>query len=737
MTSSASTAATAVHRYFEISLFLLLTVGFLALASTGRLDIFSTLLVTGALVTKALRYRRHREPELSPQVVTVLTWFYFGFYVMDLFFLSAEFVVATTHLVLFIAVVKIFSARSNRDYLWLALVAFMEILAAATLTVDTTFLVFFFFFLVAGISTFVSYEIKRGTETARSAAPAADTTLGGRLERSLLATSLAIALGTLLLAGAFFFLLPRFTSGYLSSYAFQPEQISGFSEEVTLGEIGSIKRNPAVVMRLRVEEGSPRQLEGLKWRGLALTRFDGRRWHTNTRSLQRIGPSSLEGHRDVFFLPVDGLRDRSRRGHETLPRYLRYRVLLEPISTETLFAAAVPVRLRGRFGAVVVNETGSLTNLRRHYGQVGYEVISDVSRPAPALLHGLPADYPPWIRRTYLQLPPLDPRVEELARQITATADNAYDQARELERYLRTQFGYTLELPREPERDPVAHFLFKRRRGHCEYFAAAMTVMLRSQGIPARLVNGFLTGEYNEVGESYTVRAQDAHTWVEVYFPGVGWVEFDPTPPDPSRPVRTWWTTVQHYADAFDLWWDEWVINYDLAHQWRLARELREALVWSQQSRYWFRRKRREFTAEMNRVKNRLLANPYALPVGLTMVLLVVLLRRGPVLLAGLRTFWLVRGVEPDRRLSAPEATLLYQRLLALLRRKGYTRAPSETPLEFAASLSPPELAAPVGEFTSLYNHVRFGQQTPAVGRLAGLLRQVQKWKPKGQPATP
>ncbi|MFQ5663500.1 MAG: DUF3488 and DUF4129 domain-containing transglutaminase family protein [Terriglobia bacterium] len=728
MVTSASPSAGTIHRYFEVSLFLLVTVGFLALASTGKLDIFSTLLAASALVVKALRYRGHSEPELSPRSVKLLTALYFFLYGVD-FWLSGGwpdgFIRATTHLVLFIAVVKLFSARTNRDYLWLAVIAFMEILAAATLTVDTTFLVFFFLFLLVGISTFISYEIKRCTETARGASLAAGSRMGRRLERALLLTSLGVALSTLLLATVIFFLVPRFTTGYLSAYSLQPQQLSGFSDEVTLGDIGSIKRNPAVVMRVRAPKGSAYQLAGLRWRGIALTQFDGHRWYNPGRTVQVL-PRSPPGR---FLVGMKPFRDRA--GLSKLPgQSVHYRVLLEPISTNTLFAAAVPLEIRGRFQLLGMDNTGSLLNLRHRYTRVAYEVVSNIGQPSPRLLRGLPADYSAEIRKRYLGLPRLDPRVEELARQLTARKDNPYDKARELERYLRTQFGYTLELPSTPEDDPIANFLFERRAGHCEYFAAAMTVMLRSQGIPVRLVNGFLTGEYNEVGENFIVRARDAHTWVEVFFPRVGWVAFDPTPPDPNALQRTWWTTVQHYADAFDLWWDEWIINYDQLHWERLGRNLRTAAVSAWELRRWFRQQRRALTTSINQAGERLLTSPYAVPAGLALFLTVILALRGRALAEWLRTLWLLQG-GGGGALNASEATLIYQRLLRVLARRGYPKPPSLTPQEFAKALSPPELALPVGELTRLYNRARFGQQPAAIARLIEVLRAVENWKPR------
>ena len=94
----------------------------------------------------------------------------------------------------------------------------------------------------------------------------------------------------------------------------------------------------------------------------------------------------------------------------------------------------------------------------------------------------------------------------------------------------RTRFGYTLQLPRTPPKDPIANFLFERKQGHCEYFASSMAVMLRTLGIPSRVVNGFRSDEFNDLTGNYVVRAKDAHAWVEAYFPGYGWQTFDPTP---------------------------------------------------------------------------------------------------------------------------------------------------------------------------------------------------------------
>ena len=129
--------------------------------------------------------------------------------------------------------------------------------------------------------------------------------------------------------------------------------------------------------------------------------------------------------------------------------------------------------------------------------------------------------------------------------------------------------------------DPLANFLFERKQGHCEYFASSMAVMLRSLGIPARLVNGFRTGEFNDLTSQYVVRASNAHSWVEVFFPGYGWIAFDPTP-GASIQVRTGWSRIGLYMDAMASFWRDWVVNYDAGHQqaWRWAQAPEPAIFW-------------------------------------------------------------------------------------------------------------------------------------------------------------
>ncbi|MCP4540500.1 MAG: transglutaminase domain-containing protein [Chloroflexi bacterium] len=151
------------------------------------------------------------------------------------------------------------------------------------------------------------------------------------------------------------------------------------------------------------------------------------------------------------------------------------------------------------------------------------------------------SDYPEWIESRYLFLPDTVPlRVLSLARDLTATEPTPYDRARAIETYLRT-FSYNLDVPMPPQnRDVVDYFLFDLQEGYCDYFASAMVVLARAAGLPARLAVGYASGAYDAENARYIVTADQAHAWVQVYFPGYGWIEFEPTSSHPlvNRPAK-------------------------------------------------------------------------------------------------------------------------------------------------------------------------------------------------------
>jgi len=161
-----------------------------------------------------------------------------------------------------------------------------------------------------------------------------------------------------------------------------------------------------------------------------------------------------------------------------------------------------------------------------------YTAISAVPAASVDELKAASTNYPTWVTERYLPLPDVPQRVIDLANQIVAEAEaeTPYDKARAIETYIRT-YVYDLEVPRAAlNQDVVDYFLFDARRGYCDYSASAMVVMLRAVGVPARYASGFAMGEYDHDRQAYIVRESSAHAWTEVFFPGYGWIEFEPTP---------------------------------------------------------------------------------------------------------------------------------------------------------------------------------------------------------------
>jgi transglutaminase-like putative cysteine protease len=174
----------------------------------------------------------------------------------------------------------------------------------------------------------------------------------------------------------------------------------------------------------------------------------------------------------------------------------------------------------------------SLRAVRSSDSSQRYTITSFVSVADKAVLRRAKTVYPDYIRQKYLQLPSTLPqRVRDLAHKVTVGEANPYDIAEAIESYLRTTYKYAPQVKAPPPgRDPVDFFLFDLKEDFCEYFASAMTVMLRENGIPARLVEGYTTGTLDPATSKYVVKELDAHAWVEAYFPDYGWIEFEPTP---------------------------------------------------------------------------------------------------------------------------------------------------------------------------------------------------------------
>jgi len=482
-------------------------------------------------------------------------------------------------------------------------------------------------------------------------------------EGQLVRTTLALSGVILLTSGVVFLSFPRVSRGWTGRGETVATSIAGFSDRVSIGEHGArIYGNPRIVLRVEFPEGIPDRMLSLHWRGRSYDHFDGVRW-TRSRALP---PSQAPGqwYRDRWDGPV-----------------LEQRIWAAPLDVRAIFAVHPVIGLDPEPGIQpLFDNAGDLF----YWGSAApaYKAFSRTGSPDPELLRSAQSGYAPQARY-FLQLPELGPRVQQLADSLTAGLENRYDKAVAIQRHLAS-FSYTLELPATAREATLEHFLFERHAGHCEYFSTAMVVLLRAAGVESRNVNGFLGGEWSSFGSYLAVTQNQAHSWVEAWFPGFGWVTFDPTPAGAALGSRetSWMWPGRFLFDAIQHRWNKWVLDYNV--------EVQSGLLQS-----WTR-----------------MVAPNADPssTGGTadgMVRLLALIALVAVVFVGLR--WASRGAGPP---PTPE-TALYLRLRALCAGAGLEVSPGLTPLALVerVALAHRSAAHPAGRVVDLYLRARYGRE--------------------------
>ena len=397
---------------------------------------------------------------------------------------------------------------------------------------------------------------------------------------------------------------------------------------------------------------------------------------------------------------------------------------MEPIGTNVFFLAPWAFSLRGDYRQIDGDSGGAVYDYDFQHPISRYEATSNIAVPTVAELRAAKRDYPAKVSEIYLYLPEIDPRIPHFAAQITGSAKTDYDKATVVENYLRTRFAYTLQLPKTEAKDPIANFLFVRKQGHCEYFASSMAVMLRTLGIPSRVVNGFRSDEFNDITGSYVVRAKDAHSWVEAYFPGYGWQTFDPTPAS-STGTPHGWGRYALYLDAAASFWRDWVIAYDSSNQYVLTRAAINGSrgMW-EGARLWARAHYASMLKWARHSESRIESAPRRwMVIAGGVVLLLLLLGNLRRIVRLLQEEWL--GSHPER---SPEqaAAIWYQRMIRIVARCGVLKSAAETPQEFLRKIGNEQVRVPVEQFTKVYESARFGNSAQEARRLPQLLEEVR-----------
>lgn len=700
------------EKFFRIVSYTTVFFGFLSLWISGTFGIIGTALFIAVMIAAwHLEGSRWQVSEKLGTVLIVLA--------LPLFFAAWKFRIITfaggeaaiagvlARIILSLAAVKLLQKKSDRDWIFLYLMSFFEVLLAAGLSISALYLLTFIVYLLVMATAIIAFEIRKTSravelkisgEQKKERDPNSESR-GFLPVRRLPSAAAALMVFIAVLALPLFFLLPRVGGAGFGGNQFGQRTRSGFSDSVRLGGIGQIQQSDEVVMRVKLEDNADAD-SGLYFRGVALDTFDNQNW-----SKSKLGPKE-SFPKNGELIQVD-----STTGRENLSLQTIY---LEPLDTPILFALPRVVAIRGNFPSVYKDAFGAIS-YQPNYERLSYKVLSDRSLPSVERLRSDDKRYN-GDDSNFRQLPPsFDPRIPKLAETITATAKNRYDKARAVESYLQNNFGYTLE-QKASGSEPLADFLFNAREGHCEYFATAMAVMLRTQGIATRVVNGFHGGEYNDAADVTVVRQRNAHAWVEVLFPGEdAWVPFDPTPfagQNAGTASTGIASSVNKYLEALETFWIQHFVAYDNQEQRSLARTVRNSFVDYQAGISSYLNEAQNVFAEwwkQVRGDSGTKASATAIAWGVAYVTAAIL---GILLLV-----WLARKIKRlgfwqrlwERFFKRRHASIVefYERMQRILAGKGQTREPYQTPLEFAVASGIPEVIS----ITEKYNRVRFGEK--------------------------
>lgn len=463
------------------------------------------------------------------------------------------------HLAMFALAVKLFGMKREKDKWHLMLLVFFLFLASMGSSVNPSVILYLIAFLglaLLALARFAGFHVLGSVGVGRwtpRALPIRGFIVGA-------------VLATLALAIPIFLFLPRLGQPYLLAGGRTgggPAQTSDFLRQVGLDVVSRVRASRSVALRFTYENPPPRGHER-RLKGATFSEFRANTWYPG-----RPATIQLRRQRDGFFHVAPDVP----RSWMTL--------WLQPMGGADL-VLPVETRVVDTLGGVLqLDETGVAALLAPPGGTVTYRAGMAEGVASTPRFPGVEE-----VRARDLDTSGVTPRMAELARQVVAEVPAA-ERAAQLERHLIQGYEYSLDLVGLQSAEPIDEFLFRARRGHCEYFASAMVLMLRSVDVPARLVTGYLGAEYNPFEEYFIVRQSNAHAWVEAYLPGSGWSIFDPTPPV-GRPASATSGVRQLFSQAYDyvlFRWDRYVLTYGFSDQLGLLQRL-QALVRDLRARF-------------------------------------------------------------------------------------------------------------------------------------------------------
>ncbi len=602
--------------------------------------------------------------------------------------------IALAHFAALTQALQLFDARPRRTEFLLVAMALFQVVLASNLTDSVLFPPLLVAFVFATVWTLLVHTLRSEANEAGQSRALSGALTPGLARMTVLASAGAVALALLL-----FVALPRMRSNIVTGSGIGPVvATAGFSDHVELGAIGRIRQDSTVVMRVETLEGREPEPAERYWHGLAFDTFDGRSWSVTPSRRGRVAGSAEAG---VTLGSRDDRID------------LVQQIVREPVEAGVLFGIGRARGVQGTVRHLERDANGGLYAAGQADERIRYTIASERRRPGVAVLRRDRAAAPARGGDRYLALPPLDPAVAALAREITAGAKSDADRVAALERWLLSHGRYTDTPPpiSEAGGSPVEAFLLSETAGHCEYFASALVVLARSLDIPARMVNGFAGGHRNRIGGFLELTRSDAHAWAEVHYERAGWVRYDATPPDlRARPevALSLRERARELASAVELWWFQSIVGFDRSDQMHALK--RAWLAW----RGSLRDRSRPRLGETELLPDWNLDSGDRVPVR-------ALLALGGVAVAAV--LLLRHASRRGRRDALPPA---YAEALRLLARRGLSRGVHVTARGFAREADerlPRAAAEAFSDLTEAYLAERFGGRDgrPAEGALRAL----------------
>ena len=596
----------------------------------------------------------------------------------DFLFGSRDLLASLSLLVLGVQSVKFLLPKGSRDGWQLCAVALLEFLAAAAGTFAPAFALFAFLFFVASAGAMGALHDQEAEEAGR---PSGGYAVPARAAAGVL---LAAGVGGFLASAVLFAVIPRLEFRQILERFGRARGVVGFSDTITLREVTGIKSDRRVVARVEFPELRPGLLPAnLYLRGAVYSRYEDGVW-------SRGGATPLPVQRVGFthFVGDDAVPDSTAD------------ITLEAADNPALFIYGHPTLIEGAFAPLLSDGEGNFSLARSGHPTLRYRVRF-AAAPPPRSRTGRRAE------TEDLAFPKGYEDVRVLARKIAGATGTDDERAERIMRFFLSGFRYTLSDPASSIRE----FLFRKRAGYCEHYAAGLSLLLRGAGIPSRVAAGYLGGEWNGVGKYLIVRQSDAHAWVEAWLDG-RWVTLDATPPSgDSSPFRTRTGAIGLYVDWLRQRWDKYVVNYSMRMQ---ADAVKEGVRAVRRTGAAFRFRG---WGSIGGAARR--ATGWALLAAPALYLLYRLLRK--------RRNSAENGSPP----GLPPLPGPYARLVRRLDRNRFRRHPGETLEEAltAAAGSRPDLSGDAVRFLGLYHRDRFGpgplppEAREEAFRLADLLR--------------